>query len=53
MNAYIAEGLQLERLPLATLATGMLMLWLIGQLATWFPARRAAQITPATATRTV
>ena len=53
LNAIIAEGLQLERLPLPTLAAGMLMLWLIGQLATWFPARRAAQITPATATRTV
>lgn len=53
LNAFIAEGLQLERLPLGTLATGMLMLWFIGQLATWFPARRAAQITPATATRTV
>ncbi len=53
LNAFIAEGLQLERLPLADLATGAVMLWLIGQLATWFPARRASQIAPATATRTV
>lgn len=53
LNAFIAEGLQLSRLPLDTLAIGMLMLWVIGQLATWFPARRASQIAPATATRTV
>ena len=53
LNAFIAEGLQLSRLPLDTLAAGMIMLWLIGQLATWFPARRASQIAPATATRTV
>ncbi|MDZ4811897.1 MAG: FtsX-like permease family protein [Pseudomonadota bacterium] len=53
LNFFIAEGLQLARLPLDNLLVGMLMLWAVGQLATWFPARRAAQIAPATATRTV
>ncbi len=53
LNFFIAEGLQLARLPLDNLLVGMLMLWAVGQFATWFPARRAAQIAPATATRTV
>jgi putative ABC transport system permease protein len=53
LNFLIAESLQLTRLPLDNLLVGMLLLWAVGQFATWFPARRAAQIAPATATRTV
>jgi putative ABC transport system permease protein len=53
LNYMIAESLQLARLPLGNLLAGMLLLWAVGQFATWFPARRAAQIAPATATRTV
>jgi putative ABC transport system permease protein len=53
LNFMIAESLQLTRLPLDNLLVGVLLLWAVGQLATWFPARRAAQIAPATATRTI
>lgn len=53
LNFMIAESLQLSRLPITNLLAGMFLLWAVGQLATWFPARRAAMIAPATATRTV
>lgn len=53
LNQIVAEGLQLERLPLADLAIGMVLLWVVGQVATFVPARRASQIAPATATRSV
>jgi ABC-type lipoprotein release transport system permease subunit len=29
------------------------MLWIVGQLAAWLPARRAAAVSPAVATRSV
>jgi putative ABC transport system permease protein len=35
------------------LVGGVVALWLMGLLAVWLPARRAAAISPATATRTV
>jgi putative ABC transport system permease protein len=53
LNFLIADSLQLTRLPLGNLLAGMLLLWAVGQVATLFPARRAALIAPATATRTV
>ncbi len=53
LNQLVAESLQLSRLPLSDLAIGMAMLWLVGQAATFAPARRASQIAPATATRSV
>ncbi len=55
----LAVGIQLSeiyatpRLPLLYLVGGVLALWIVGQLAVWVPARRAASISPATATRTL
>ena len=55
----LAVGIQLSKmyrmpqLPLFYLVGGVVGLWLMGLLAVWLPARRAAAISPATATRTV
>jgi putative ABC transport system permease protein len=43
----------LPRLDLYYLVGGVLLLWTIGQLAAWHPARRAAGVSPSVATRTV
>lgn len=43
----------LPRLDLYYLVGGVLLLWGIGQLAAWQPARRAAAVPPSVATRTV
>jgi putative ABC transport system permease protein len=43
----------LPRLDLYYLVGGVLLLWGIGQLAAWQPARRAASVPPSVATRTV
>jgi putative ABC transport system permease protein len=43
----------LPRLDLYYLVGGVLLLWAIGQLAAWQPARRAAAVPPSVATRTV
>ena len=53
LNQIVAESLSLSRLPLSDLAIGMVLLWLVGQAATFAPARRASLIAPATATRSV
>lgn len=44
---------RMPQLPLLYLVGGVVALWLVGLLAVWLPARRAAAISPATATRTV
>lgn len=44
---------RMPQLPLLYLVGGVMALWLTGLLAVWIPARRAAAISPATATRTV
>jgi putative ABC transport system permease protein len=44
---------EMARLPLLYLPAGAVLLWLLGQLAVWAPARRAASIPPAVATRSV
>ncbi len=44
---------RMPQLPLLYLVGGVAALWLLGLLAVWLPARRAASISPATATRTV
>jgi putative ABC transport system permease protein len=55
----LAAGIKLStmyrmpQLPLFYLVGGVLALWALGLLAVWIPARRAAAISPATATRTV
>jgi putative ABC transport system permease protein len=43
----------LPRLDPAYLIGGVVVLWIIGQLAAWQPARRAAVVPPSVATRTV
>jgi putative ABC transport system permease protein len=50
---YLAATYQLPRLPLFYLVGGVVLLWTIGLLAVLVPARRAASISPAVATRTV
>lgn len=55
----LAAGVQisrmylLPRLPLYYLVGGVLLLWIVGLIAVLVPARRAASISPAIATRTV
>jgi len=50
---WLSEQYQLPRLDLHFLAIGILALAVIGQLAAWHPARRAASVPPSVATRTV
>lgn len=51
VNLWLMRHYELPRLPLAWLPAGALALWLLGQLAVSGPARRAAAIPPAIATR--
>ncbi|HEV7714288.1 MAG TPA: FtsX-like permease family protein [Steroidobacteraceae bacterium] len=44
---------QMARVPLYYLVAGVVVLWIVGLLAVLVPARRAASISPATATRMV
>jgi len=53
LGAELSVMFQLPRLPLYYLAFGVVVLWLIGLGATLYPARRAASVAPAIATRTV
>jgi putative ABC transport system permease protein len=48
MGAY-----ELPRLPLLYLPVGALALWLLGQASVLGPARRAAAVPPAVATRSI
>jgi putative ABC transport system permease protein len=50
---WLAVQYQLPRLDLRYLATGIVSIAVIGQLAAWQPARRAASVPPSVATRTV
>jgi putative ABC transport system permease protein len=49
----LSEIYAMPRLPLVYLVGGIVTLWIVGQISVWIPARRAAAISPATATRTV
>lgn len=51
INQWLMQYAELPRLPLFYLPAGALILWLLGQLAALGPARRAAMIPPAQATR--
>jgi putative ABC transport system permease protein len=53
LNQALVRVLELPKLPIAYLATGMLALWALGVLAVLGPAWRAASIPPAEATRSV
>jgi len=48
---WLSTQYQLPRLDLYYLVGGVLGLWPLGQLAAWQPARRAAKVSPAMATR--
>ena len=50
---WLSDQYQLPRLDLHYLAVGFVTLAVIGQLAAWQPARRAAAIPPSVATRTI
>lgn len=53
INQLLMSHYELERLPALYLPVGALALWLLGQLAVYGPARRAASVPPALATRSV
>ena len=50
---WLSLEYSLPRLNLYYLVGGVLLLWGIGQLAAWQPARRASAVSPSVATRTV
>jgi putative ABC transport system permease protein len=50
---WLSSAYSLPRLPPLYVAGGVVVLWILGQLAAFVPARRAAAIPPAIATRTV
>jgi putative ABC transport system permease protein len=50
---WLSSAYSLPRLPPLYVAGGVVVLWVLGQLAAFLPARRAAAIPPAIATRTV
>jgi putative ABC transport system permease protein len=50
---WLSSAYSLPRLPPSYVIAGVIVLWVLGQLAAFLPARRAAAIPPAIATRTV
>ena len=53
LNQMMMERASLPRLPAMYLPIGAVVLWLLGQLSVLGPARRAAAVPPAVATRSV
>jgi putative ABC transport system permease protein len=53
VNQWLVMHYELSRLPAIYLPIGALSLWLLGQIAVFGPARRAAAVPPAVATRSV
>jgi putative ABC transport system permease protein len=53
INLALMERYELPRLPAMYLPVGALALWLLGQVSVFGPARRAAAVPPAVATRSV
>jgi putative ABC transport system permease protein len=50
---WLATNYSLPRLDLYYLAGGVVVIWIIALLAAWHPARRAAAVSPAEASRTI
>lgn len=50
-NLGLMQRYELPRIPLYAPMLGALVLWLLGQLAVWGPARSAARVPPVVATR--
>ena len=53
LNQMLMSRYELGRLPLMYLPAGAITLWLLGQIAVYWPARRAASVPPAVATRSI
>lgn len=53
INLWLMKHYALPRLPAALLPIGAVVLWALGQIAVLAPARRAAAVPPAVATRSV
>lgn len=53
LNQFLMGQYEMERLPAIYLPLGAVALWLLGQVAVFGPARRAAAVPPAVATRSV
>lgn len=51
LSQLLMQSYELPRLPWAYLPAGALALWLLGQVAVWVPARRAARLSPVAALR--
>ncbi|SEL45225.1 putative ABC transport system permease protein [Pseudoxanthomonas sp. GM95] len=51
INQLLMSKYELPRLPLMYLPVGAVLLWLLGQIAVFWPARKAAAVPPAIATR--
>lgn len=51
LNQLLMSKYELPRLPLFYLPIGAVLLWLLGQIAVFWPARRAAAVPPVVATR--
>jgi putative ABC transport system permease protein len=53
LNQLLVSKLEMTRLPAGYLAAGAALFWLLGVIAAYGPAWKAAGISPATATRSV
>ena len=53
INLYLMQHYEMNRMPWFYLPGGAIALWLLGQLAVFGPARRAAAVPPVVATRAV
>jgi putative ABC transport system permease protein len=51
LNQLLVSKLEMARLPVGYLASGAAVFWLLGVIAVYGPAWRAASISPASATR--
>ncbi len=51
INLWLMNNYELPRMPISYLPIGAVLLWLLGQVAVFGPARRAAAVPPAVATR--
>jgi len=51
INLFLMREYELPRLPLFYLPLGAVLLWLLGQIAVFAPAMRAASVPPVVATR--
>jgi putative ABC transport system permease protein len=51
INAYLMQHYEMKRMTWHYLPLGAIALWLLGQVAVWGPARRAAAVPPVVATR--